>query len=448
MPDLLSSFPLFPERRAQKRRPSFRKTAFESRIRLRLDEPVHRDKRELGEYGDHDEHEEFHNDEREQVLDQRGQLDVADAAHHIENRADRRRDNADAEVQDEDEAEVVRIDTSVEDQRVEHRSEDQDVGGKVHDHADQEQEHVDHQQQSGGRILEGFEHGDDLLGDVSEGDEVADGGGGGHDHHNGGGGTGGSGGHFQNLAQADFTIPAEAHDKGVHSGEGAAFGGREDTEADTAEQEHGHHEGGRSVDEDLTLFFLGELDVVVVAVDTDDDEPQRHQGQTDEDTGQQTDHEQLGDGQAAHAGAEDDEVGAGRDDGAEDSARGDNGTGAAGDVVLLLHHGQEQAAKSGGFAHGRTHEAGEQDGSHDGGIAKAAAHAADKELGELHHALGKAAGSHDFTSKHEERDGHQGVVVRTVEHAGGDGHRIPHVGMEHEHHGAEHEHHGDRNTEG
>ena len=185
----------------------------------------------------------------------------------------------------------------------------------------------------------------------------------------------------------------------------------------------------------------------MVAVETDDEEPHDHQGQADEEAGEEAYHEQLGDGQAAHAGAQNDEVGAGRDDGAENGARRNDGARAAGTIAHLLHHGQEQTAECGGFTHGAAHEAGENDGSHDGGIAETAAHAADKQLSELYDAFRQAAGSHDFTGEHEEGNGHQRIVVGAVEHARRDGHRVPHVGVEHEHHGAEHEHHGDRDAE-
>ena len=84
----------------------------------------------------------------------------------------------------------------------------------------------------------------------------------------------------------------------------------------------------------------------------------------------ETDHEQLGDGEA-HGRAEQDKVGARGDDGAEDGAGGDDAARAAGLIPSLRHHGQEQAAEGSGFAHGTAHQTRENHAGHDGGIAEA-----------------------------------------------------------------------------
>ena len=163
----------------------------------------------------------------------------------------------------------------------------------------------------------------------------------------------------------------------------------------------------------------------------------------------QTDHEQLGDGEA-HGRAEQDKVGARGDDGAEDGAGGDDAARAAGLIPSLRHHGQEQAAEGSGFAHGTAHQTRENHAGHDGGIAEAAADAADDELRKLDHPLRQAAFGHDFTGEHEEGDGHQGIVVRAVQHGlrdDHDEHAVPHAAVIHQDHRTQDKHDGDRNAQ-
>lgn len=82
-----------------------------------------------------------------------------------------------------------------------------------------------------------------------------------------------------------------------------------------------------------------------------------------------------------------------------------------------------------------------------GGIPQTTTYAANKQLSELNDSFGKSSRRHDLTGEHEERNSHQRIVVGAIKHAGRNGHRIPHVRVEHEDHRAEHEHHGDGNTE-
>lgn len=210
-----------------------------------------------------------------------------------------------------------------------------------------------------------------------------------------------------------------------------------------AQQQHGHHEGRSGVADDLPLFFTREGDGLVITIDAHDEEPDHHQGQADEDAREQADHEQLGDGQAADGRTQQDEVGAGRDDGAKDGARGDDAARTAGLVAHFGHHGQQQAAQGRGFTHGAAHQTGKDHAGDDGGITKTAAHATDHELGQLHHSFGQATLGHDLAGKDKEGDGHEGIVVGPVQHGGGDDHAVPHAGMPHEHDGAQHQHHGD-----
>ena len=116
----------------------------------------------------------------------------------------------------------------------------------------------------------------------------------------------------------------------------------------------------------------------------------------------------------------------------------------------LRHHGQEQAAEGSGFAHGTAHQTRENHAGHDGGIAEAAADAADDELRKLDHPLRQAAFGHDFTGEHEEGDGHQGIVVRAVQHGlrdDHDEHAVPHAAVIHQDHRTQDKHDGDRNAQ-
>ena len=88
----------------------------------------------------------------------------------------------------------------------------------------------------------------------------------------------------------------------------------------------------------------------MVAILADDEPPHDHEDEAYHDTGGEADHEELRDGKAADGRAKNDEVRAGRDDGTENGARCNDGAGTALIVAHLLHHGEQEAAESRGFA--------------------------------------------------------------------------------------------------
>ena len=138
---------------------------------------------------------------------------------------------------------------------------------------------------------------------MRRGDEPAHRRGRGHDQHDDGGGTCRAGAHGEQALEGQLTVIQGTHGNGIHAGERAAFRGREDAEPDAAKQQHGHHECGHGVPDDLRGFALFELDLFLIAVNADDKEPCDHQAEADDQAGDQTDHEQLGDGEA-HGRAE------------------------------------------------------------------------------------------------------------------------------------------------
>ena len=108
-------------------------------------EPVHGHDRELGEEEQQEEHKYFHCQEWHKFYRQLTELDVTNAADHIEHRAHGWGNNAYAQVQNEQQAKVIRIYACLGDQRIEHWGENQDIGRQIHDHADEEEKDVDAQ---------------------------------------------------------------------------------------------------------------------------------------------------------------------------------------------------------------------------------------------------------------------------------------------------------------
>ena len=88
----------------------------------------------------------------------------------------------------------------------------------------------------------------------------------------------------------------------------------------------------------------------MVTVLADDEPPHDHEDETYHDTGGKANHEEFRNGKAADGRAKNDEVRAGRDDGAENGSRRNDGAGAALIVAHLLHHGEQETAESRSFA--------------------------------------------------------------------------------------------------
>lgn len=60
-----------------------------------------------------------------------------------------------------------------------------------------------------------------------------------------------AGAHGEQALEGQLTVIQGTHGNGIHAGERAAFRGREDAEPDAAKQQHGHHECGHGVPDDL-----------------------------------------------------------------------------------------------------------------------------------------------------------------------------------------------------
>ncbi len=82
------------------------------------------------------------------MLDQFHNLDIANAADNVKHGADRRRDNAYAQVEDEEQTKVVGVNAGLLYHGEEHTgAKIRMFGCKVHDHADEEEEDIDAQKQ-------------------------------------------------------------------------------------------------------------------------------------------------------------------------------------------------------------------------------------------------------------------------------------------------------------
>jgi hypothetical protein len=136
-------------------------------------------------------HGEIDRQKRHHALDHRLHAQAAHAGHHVEHRAHRRCEQAQAAGEDEDEAEVHRVDAGLGGQRGQHRRQDQDGGREVHHHAHRQQEEADHGHEQH-RVLQQRPHVlGQLAGQVGQGDHVGGGGGGAtQEHHDAGGAAG------------------------------------------------------------------------------------------------------------------------------------------------------------------------------------------------------------------------------------------------------------------
>ena len=147
-----------------------------------------------------------------------------------------------------------------------------------------------------------------------------------------------------------------------------------------------------------------------------DDVHEDQLGQTDQDAGHGTCHEQSTHGCAGDHGVNDHGCG-GRDD--HTHGRGchrDTGRSFR-RVAFLLHGGDQDGAQSRGICHRGTGDAAEDHGRHDVHFAQTAAHRAQQLHAEVDDALGDTAGIHQLTGQHKQRHGDHQLAVSAVPHA-------------------------------
>ena len=86
------------------------------------------------------------------------------AADDVEHRADRRGDQADGIVDDEQDTEIDRVDARLLDHRHQNRRHDQDRRGRVHGSADQDDQHHDGNQEQRLVVHQRFEQRNEIAG--------------------------------------------------------------------------------------------------------------------------------------------------------------------------------------------------------------------------------------------------------------------------------------------
>src|SRR5262249_39401676 len=167
--------------------------------------------------------------------------DAADRASDHHGRPDRGRKQADAEIEDHDDAEVHGVDVEGPDHRQEHRRADQQQRRQIHERAEQQQQDVDVEQE---RVLVARD-GDEEFGrlgrnlhdrhHVAEGDREPD-----HDHdhadraHH-------PGDQFRQLAPLAVAVNEHGDEEGVDAGDRPAFYRRQATAQHAPDHDHDPH---------------------------------------------------------------------------------------------------------------------------------------------------------------------------------------------------------------
>ncbi|KAG1444774.1 hypothetical protein G6F57_017734 [Rhizopus arrhizus] len=174
--------------------------------------------------------------------------------------------------------------------------------------------------------------------------------------------------------QAERAVIEEADQQGVDDGAGGGFGGGEDAEADAADDQHRHHQRGQGVDGGGAQLAPRERLAA---------------GPAQQDARDDAGHEQL-----AHRGvgdgAVDDQHDAGRDDGGGSAGAADEGAGKALVVAAARHRRQQQAADGHHVGHARTGQRPEHQAGQHGHDRQAALDVAHDGGAQAHDALGQA----------------------------------------------------------
>src|SRR5262249_11369971 len=230
-----------------KRRP--RGSARSARGRLfqqQLRQPE-RQRRHVGHQREHDQHRHV---EDQDAARYRLHAHAADRASDHHRRPDRRREQADAEIENHDDAEVHGVDAEGLDHGQEDWRADQQHRRQIHERAERQQQNVDVEQK---RVFVARDR-DEKLRDlrryahdrhhVAEGDREAD-----HDHDHA------DGAHdardqLRHLAPLDVAVDEHRDEEGVNTGDRSGFGRREDAGQDAAEDDRDRNHAPDRIDGD------------------------------------------------------------------------------------------------------------------------------------------------------------------------------------------------------
>src|SRR5699024_2230741 len=264
-----------------------------------------------------------------------------------QDRADRRRQQADAAVQHDDDAKLDGVDADRGGNGQQDGGGDQDDGRHIHDAAQEQQDQVDEQGQQD-RVVG---HAGDGVGrqvrHVQGGHAVAEHVGGCDQDQDDGQGVDRAVQLFPDALQVQALVDEQGDEQGVEHGDGGGLGGGEPAGG------HAHHNdddrAGRPdglaqlVDQVLDAEFIAAGVVVFDGQDVD----AHHQADGQDAAGEVAGQEQAAHRDAAGGGGVDDHVVAGRHQDALHRRGDGDGGGKVGVVALVHHHGDQDGAQGG-----------------------------------------------------------------------------------------------------
>jgi len=334
---------------------------------------------------------------------------VAGVQAHADRRSDQTGDHHGTELQ--------RREAVLHHDRQQDGGEQQDGRADIDEGADHQDQHIKDQCNGPCGHVQGHEEGTHRLRHLLHGQHPCKDGGKADDEHDGGRRDQGL---FQSLPDTlpcQLLVDEEAHQHGIQHGHTGTFGCSAHAEGNADDDEQRHDEGRNAGKQALGGALAVKLDLFRMPALLGADDVHQHQlGQTDQDAGHGTCHEQrthrcTGDHRVNDHG------GGGRDDHAHGGGCHRDTGRSFRRVAFLLHGGDQDGTQSRGIGHRGAGNATEDHGSHDVHFAQTAADGPQQLHAEVDDALGDAAGVHQFASQHEQRHGDHQLTVGTVPHA-------------------------------
>src|SRR5690606_3036360 len=153
------------------------------------------------------------------------------------------------DVENDHHAEMDGIDTVAGGNRRQHRSQDDDAGQRLHEHADDQKQHVRQQQEHEGIGRDAADQRGQVLRDVVDRQQIGEQRGETYDQHDGAGQDGGFGEDAPKVVDPDFLVDEHADEQAVYHGDHGGLGGSENAGVNAAQDDDGHHQGKAGMQE-------------------------------------------------------------------------------------------------------------------------------------------------------------------------------------------------------
>ena len=293
------------------------------------------------------------------------------------------------------------IDTQQADGRHGDRHDDQQHEQRIEETAQDQKHHVDEQQESETRNMEGLNPGSDLVGNLLRRHDIIDQQGPGDDQRDNGRRARRPDEQVDEPLERQRTIDAAGEQQRIGGSNSGCFGRRDDARINAAEQDHRQHQRGQGIlhDPGHLAHRHRRLDRQIVAPGDEDDH--HHQRDTHEHAGQESAEKQVSHRGIRHHGVEHHGDG-GRDDRADGGGGRGERAGEAGLVAAFLqHHLDHKLAGTGGIRNGATAHAREDHAGDDGDMGESAANAPHDQASEFQQPFADRAGIHDLGGQDE-----------------------------------------------